>query len=112
MIKITSRLIARLQIGSKILSVLLNQLTTGYTEMAKKMIENVKMQDGFLGVESARGNDGVGITVSYWKSLESINVWKNDKDHKAARNLGRTKWYDSFTVRICKIEREYGLERL
>ncbi len=83
----------------------------GYSMMATKMIERVKLQNGFLGIESARGIDGVGITISYWESLENINAWKNDEEHKEAQNLGRTKWYDSFTVRICKIEREYGLER-
>lgn len=84
---------------------------TGYTEMSKKMIECAKIQDGFIGMESARGSDGVGITVSYWDSLESINAWKNNEEHQETQNLGRTKWYDSFTVRICKVEREYGTEK-
>ena len=36
-----------------------------YKEMANKMAELAKDQIGFLGVESARGADGFGITVSY-----------------------------------------------
>lgn len=83
----------------------------GYAEMAKKMVECAKLQNGFLGFDSARGSDGVGITVSYWDSLESIKVWKNNEEHQEAQNLGRAKWYDSFTIRICKVEREYGTEK-
>ena len=42
----------------------------GYSEMGDKMVELAEQQDGFLGVESARNE--LGITVSYWKDLESI----------------------------------------
>ena len=43
----------------------------GYSEMAEKMIELAQKQEGFLGIESAR--EELGITVSYWRDLESIN---------------------------------------
>lgn len=76
-----------------------------YNQMAKKMLENVSTQEGFLGVESAR-ND-IGITVSYWRDLESIKNWKMDTQHTEARNLGREIWYQHFKVRICKVERDY-----
>jgi len=76
-----------------------------YNQMAKKMLENVSTQEGFLGVESAR-ND-IGITVSYWRDLESIKKWKMDAQHTEARNLGRKIWYEHFKVRICKVERDY-----
>ena len=42
----------------------------GYAEMADRMVELARQQDGFLGVESARNE--VGITVSYWRDLPSI----------------------------------------
>lgn len=38
-----------------------------------------------------------------------INI--RDAIPKEALKLGRTKWYDSFTVRICKLEQEYKMER-
>lgn len=38
--------------------------------MSNKMIELAKEQEGVLGIESARNE--VGITVSYWNSLEAI----------------------------------------
>ena len=42
----------------------------GYAEMADRMVELARQQDGFLGVESARNE--IGITVSYWRDLEAI----------------------------------------
>ena len=56
-------------------------------------------------MESAR-ND-IGITVSYWESLEAIKNWKQQTDHLVAQQKGRTNWYHWYKVRICKVEREY-----
>jgi len=80
-----------------------------YSEMADKMLELAKQQDGFLGVESARNE--LGITVSYWRDLNSIKLWKENTEHSVARKKGRTEWYESFKVRIAKVERDYEFEK-
>ncbi|MBL0598784.1 antibiotic biosynthesis monooxygenase [Aeromonas jandaei] len=79
----------------------------GYGAMAERMVELAQRQSGFLGMESAR--DGVGITVSYWRDLESIRNWKAELEHKEAQRLGREKWYSAFKTRIARVERDYGL---
>lgn len=77
----------------------------GYAEMADRMVELASLQDGFLGVESARNN--LGITVSYWRDLASIQKWKDHTEHLLAREKGRTEWYSQFKTRICLVERDY-----
>ena len=77
----------------------------GYAQMAGKMVQLAAEQPGFLGMESAR-ND-LGITVSYWDSLEAIKNWKNNLEHLAAQKLGHEKWYSHFKTRISKVERDY-----
>lgn len=81
----------------------------GYEQMAEKMLKLAQKQDGFLGIESVR--DGVGITVSYWRDLDSIKKWKENKDHMFARKKGREIWYKSFTTRITKVERDYHYDK-
>ncbi|MBI5890905.1 MAG: antibiotic biosynthesis monooxygenase [Nitrosomonadales bacterium] len=77
----------------------------GYAVMAKHIAELAAKQPGFLGMESARQE--LGITVSYWESLEAIKAWKENLEHRHAQ--GRAKdWYKSFRARVCRIEREYG----
>ena len=83
---------------------------SGYEEMARLMVNLAQQQKGFISVESARGADGVGITISYWESLEDVTAWKNNTEHLKAQQLGQTKWYDSYKVRICKVEREYAMD--
>jgi len=80
----------------------------GYSEMADQMVELARQQDGFLGVESARNE--IGITISYWRDLESIRNWRDNTEHAFAREKGRKEWYQSFKVRIAKVERDYGFE--
>ncbi len=78
-----------------------------YEKMAERMLELAKEQNGFIGVESARGSDGFGITVSYWSTTEDIKSWKANSEHQLAQEFGRAKWYEFFKTRICKVEREY-----
>lgn len=85
------------------------EVEQGYAEMANLMVDMAKQQEGFLGVESARNE--IGITVSYWKDLQSIKNWKSNLDHLQAQRLGKQKWYQSYKVRIALVEREYDFEK-
>ncbi|KVN40383.1 JEMB protein [Burkholderia territorii] len=78
----------------------------GYQKMADAMFELAAKQPGYIGVESA-GED-LGITVSYWESLEAIAAWKENVAHVAAQRLGRDAWYSIYKTRICRVERDYG----
>jgi heme-degrading monooxygenase HmoA len=80
----------------------------GYGAMADRMVELASRQPGFLGVESARGADGLGITVSYWASEEAIAAWKANAEHRIAQSSGNRKWYEHFETRVAKVERAYA----
>ncbi|SFE20893.1 Heme-degrading monooxygenase HmoA [Paenibacillus catalpae] len=79
----------------------------GYSAMAERMDELARKQPGFITAESVRDASGAGITVSYWESLEAIRSWKQNEEHLVAQEKGRLAWYESYKVRICKVEREY-----
>ncbi|MPQ48410.1 antibiotic biosynthesis monooxygenase [Marinifilum sp. N1E240] len=92
-----------------IFSSLRSEGDNGYSEMADTMIELAHTQPGFLGVESAR--EELGITVSYWESLDSIKRWQAHPAHQIAQNRGKEEWYKSYSVRICKVESETFFEK-
>lgn len=83
----------------------------GYGAMADEMVRLAALQPGFLGVESARGADGFGITNSFWQNEASIKAWKAVVDHLAAQAQGRETWYQTYAVRVGRIERAYGFAR-
>lgn len=76
-----------------------------YDVMSTRMVELAKLQPGYLGHESARNE--IGITVSYWKDLDSIRNWKMNSEHLLAQKKGREKFYANYKVRIAKVERDY-----
>lgn len=85
------------------------ELEAGYHDTADRMVELAQQQPGYLGHESVR--DGLGITISYWDSLEAIRNWKQNAEHQLAQQKGRTDWYSHYKTRICKVERDYGFEK-
>ncbi len=81
----------------------------GYSEMAQSMEELARKQSGFIDFEHAR--EELGITISYWESLEAISKWKSDLKHLDAQEQGKDIWYQWYKVRICKVEKEYEFKR-
>lgn len=80
----------------------------GYAHMAERMVELAVQQPGFLGVESTRGKDGFGITVSYWSTLEAIANWRADAEHQVAQETGKALWYEHYELRVALVEKAYG----
>jgi len=77
----------------------------GYDDASDQMIALAVQQPGFLGVESARGDDGLGITVSYWESEEAIANWRRHAEHRVVQAKGLDQWYSEFVTRVARVER-------
>ncbi|MCB1792453.1 MAG: antibiotic biosynthesis monooxygenase [Gammaproteobacteria bacterium] len=77
----------------------------GYADAAREILALASQQPGFLGFESARQE--IGISVSYWESPEAIAAWKANAEHRAVQQRAAD-WYQTFRVRVCRVEREYG----
>lgn len=76
----------------------------GYGEAAARMEELARTQPGFLGIESARGEDGLGITVSYWATEADLHAWGRNAEHLLVQRFGRDRWYERFALRIARVE--------
>lgn len=89
---------------------LLHEDNTSYNTMAEKMAKLSSQQDGFLGMDSARTEKG--ITVCYWRDLESIRLWKENEEHMQAKEKGRQEWYKAYSIRIAKVEMAYKVDNI
>ena len=80
----------------------------GYAEMDKLTLELAAQQQGFLGYENvANGNSS--IFISYWESMEAINLWRKNAIHLQAKSKAE-KWYKRYLSQICKIEHTHLFE--
>lgn len=80
----------------------------GYAATAARIIALASTQPGYLGVESTRDVDGLGITVSYWRTAADIAHWRRQLEHEQARDGGRARWYSHYELRVAKVERAYA----
>ena len=80
----------------------------GYARMAQAMEELAPKQPGYLGLESVRDAEHVGITLSYWASEQAIHDWKRVAAHAQAQRLGHARWYSDFILRVARVERAYS----
>lgn len=80
----------------------------GYGATAQRMVELAAEQPGYLGVESTRGADGFGITVSYWSDPAAIRAWKEQAEHLLAQEQGCREWYKHYEIRVARVERAYA----
>ncbi len=83
----------------------------GYAEMSDRMFTLAAQQPGYLGAEIVHSEDGLGMTVSYWESLDSIRNWRAQAEHKIAQQQGRATWYERYKIRVCLVEREYNFDK-
>lgn len=83
----------------------------GYEETADRIFALATQQPGYLGAEATRDASGLGITVSYWQSLDAIAAWRRHAEHTDARIDARARWYDHYELRIAKVEKAYGWDR-
>ena len=74
-----------------------------YNLTSDRMVELAQQQLGFLGVESVRGEDGIGITVSYWRDREAIRNWRINVEHLAAQQMGRQEFYSWYHLRVAEV---------
>ena len=62
-------------------------------------------------MDSTHSAEGQGITVSYWRSLDALQAWGKNVEHRVAQAVGRTRWYERFRLRVCRVEREDHFDR-
>ncbi|WP_404335994.1 antibiotic biosynthesis monooxygenase family protein [Sphingomonas sp. MMS12-HWE2-04] len=83
----------------------------GYAEAAGQMARLAATQPGYRGAEDARGEDRIGITVSYWADEASAIAWRRHPDHAAIREAGRGRWYRWYRLHVAQIDRSYSWQR-
>ncbi|WP_417622765.1 antibiotic biosynthesis monooxygenase family protein [Parasphingorhabdus sp.] len=83
----------------------------GYQAAAASMSMLAERQPGYLGKNDARSDDGLGITVSYWRDDASAKAWRDHPGHAAIREQGRGKWYSEYSLHVARVERGYDWKK-
>jgi len=77
-----------------------------YLRVAARMRDLALSQFGCIEFFAVtEGSDEVAL--SYWPSEEAISAWKSHPEHALAQQAGRERWYESYSVQIATVTREY-----
>ena len=77
-----------------------------YSRTAGRMRRLALEKYGCTEFTSVTGGDEE-ISISYWETQEQIKAWKNDAEHIAAQEIGKSRWYRWYKVQVVKVVREY-----
>jgi heme-degrading monooxygenase HmoA len=83
----------------------------GYDDAAVRMDKLASEQPGYLGMDSVRGADGLGITVSYWKNDVAAKAWRDHPEHAETRDAGRDRWYSDYSLHVAQVTRSYDWQK-
>jgi heme-degrading monooxygenase HmoA len=83
----------------------------GYAAAGDAMAALAAEQPGYRGMDSTRGPDGVGITLSYWADEASAIAWRQHPEHAAIREAGRGRWYRWYELHVGSVGRSYSWTR-
>jgi heme-degrading monooxygenase HmoA len=85
-------------------------LDAEYSKVAARMRDLALGQFGCLEFQSAtEGREE--IALSYWPDEESVRAWKAHPEHALAQEAGRDRWYESYSVQVAHVTREYRVGR-
>lgn len=79
----------------------------GYSAAAADMDALAAQQPGYIGIDSVRGADGLGITASYWADEAAAKAWRDHPCHAAIRDRGRGIWYTRYDLHVAAVTRSY-----
>ena len=87
---------------ANIFSYVPSQTREGYAAADEATLAEVQNVPGFLGYE-VTGTETRRIFISYWESMEAIDIWRKNKTHQNAKARGR-EWYAAFHSMLVRVE--------
>lgn len=87
----------------------IRSLDEEYTRTAARMRQLATNEFGCLDFHAVTEGRHE-IAVSYWPNEAAIRAWKSHPEHMLAQKAGRERWYESYSVQVAEVKREYQVE--
>ena len=75
------------------------------------MFQHAQNQPGFVDYKEYTSEDGERLTVVRWQDEKTLEQWRNDAMHRAAKMRGRELWCEHYHIEVAKVFHESKFDR-
>lgn len=82
-----------------------------YLDTAAALRKQVEAVDGFVSIERFESlyEPGKILSLGFFDNEDAIKTWRNTPEHRIAQELGRTRYFADYRLRIAEVRRDYGM---
>jgi hypothetical protein len=62
---------------------------------------------GFLSASGYTAEHGDRVHLEYFTTLEALEQWRSLPEHVHMQQVGRERFYESYTAQVCTLVRQY-----
>jgi heme-degrading monooxygenase HmoA len=74
-------------------------------QFMKELYLPAKHIPGFLSVSGYTAENGDRVHLEYFTTLEAVSQWQNFPEHVRMIQVGRERFYESYTAQVCTLVR-------
>ncbi len=76
--------------------------------LGARMYELASKMPGFISYKDFAAEDGEGVSLVEFESLETLAAWRNHPEHLEVQRIGREQFFAEYQVQVCEPLRSYG----
>ncbi len=77
-------------------------------EVGQRMYELASSMPGFLSYKDFVAEDGEGVTIIEFESMEAVDAWRAHPEHQVAQKRGRSEFFSDYHIQVCTPVRDYS----
>ena len=76
--------------------------------LGARMYELASRMPGYVSYREYQAADGEGVAIVEFESAETLRAWREHPEHRAAQAAGRERFFQSYRIQVCTVERDYS----
>ena len=82
-----------------------------YLDIAAALRPALEAIDGFISIErfESLSKKGKLLSLSFWRDAAAVKSWREQGEHRAAQDKGRSEIFADYRIYVVSVERQYGM---
>jgi heme-degrading monooxygenase HmoA len=89
-----------------------SRIKPGYEQemeaLGARMYELASRMPGYVSYREYQAADGEGVAIVEFESAATLQAWREHPEHRAAQAAGRERFFSSYRIQVCTMQRDYA----